>query len=181
MKFAIVFSALVLASNGALAVDSNFERRMHDIYKSSYSLEVPDQEWANFVEKIEDNTYAVKPGDTLWSLSKVFFGDGFFWSKIWSYNGPLTNPHMISVGSQVQFFSGSVNLPPSMDVNGQNMNKGTINISRPGGEGDLYPGAPDLPETIQELTPVLDQIPPAFRAKQNYAGTNQFDSQGMSF
>lgn len=178
---ALIFIFLVPAVAFDGMANHSFEKRMHEIYKSSYSIEVPDQEWLNYVEKIEDDSYTVKAGDTLWGLSKVFFGDGFFWSKIWSYNSTITNPHMLSVGSKVQFFSGSIALPPSMDVDGTSSSQGMIKITRSSNDPTLYPGAPDIPESYQEVKPVLENIPPVFRERDPLAGSNKFDSQGMSF
>ena len=33
----------------------------------------------------------------------MFFGDGNYWSKLWSVNGIITNPHVINVGDTVFF------------------------------------------------------------------------------
>ena len=178
MKLLMVFLLIFAVSNIAFSFDESvnrsFEKRMHDVYKSSYSVEVPDDEWANYVEKIEDNKYQVKAGDTLWDLSKVFFGDGFFWSKIWSYNSSITNPHLLSVGVDVQFFSGSISSPPSMDVNGEPISEGSVTITRSSEKLDI-------PESVQTVAPVLNQLPPAFKDKASLAGSNKYDKTGMSF
>ncbi|MCB0379157.1 MAG: LysM peptidoglycan-binding domain-containing protein [Bdellovibrionales bacterium] len=195
-----IFLATLLMSVSAMAYDGgadrSFEKRMHDIYKSSYSVEVSDSDWANYVEKIESPTYKVRPGDTLWDLSKVFFGDGFFWSKIWSFNEKLTNPHLIYPGAEIRFFTGSINTPPSLQVDGTEVNvggdgeggdetstskaTGTMTITKSStGNGGLYPNAPDLPPSMTEVTPVLSQIPPIF--KEEPLDSNLYDKKGMSF
>lgn len=111
---------LVTAMAGvSLAQDNkNFERRMYDIYKSSYNEEISDQVWRDYIVNLSQRSYIVSEGDTLWDLSTIFFGDGFFWSKIWSYNASLTNPHLISVGKKIQFFTGSADLPPGVTLGG---------------------------------------------------------------
>ncbi len=47
--------------------------------------------------------YVVKPGDTLWSISKMFYGTGFKWGDIYYANtGIIKNPRMIYVGQVLQ-------------------------------------------------------------------------------
>ncbi len=95
---------------------STFEKKMYNIYKQSYSEEISDERWAGYLTGVGNRTYSVRPGDTLWDLSVVFFGDGLFWSKIWSYNEKLTNPHLLSVGQTIRFFTGSVEEAPGISV-----------------------------------------------------------------
>jgi hypothetical protein len=42
--------------------------------------------------------YIVKPGDTLWDISKVFLRDAWFWPEIWYVNPQVQNPHLIYPG-----------------------------------------------------------------------------------
>jgi hypothetical protein len=49
------------------------------------SAEAPDQ-------------YVVKPGDTLWDISKVFLRDPWYWPEIWYLNPQVENPHLIYPG-----------------------------------------------------------------------------------
>lgn len=121
---------------------STFEERMHEIYKTSYSTEISDDQWADYVSGIQTRTYQVVEGDTLWDLSLVFFGDGQYWSKIWSYNQGLTNPHMISVGQEVAFFSGSMAHPPGFSVDS--------------GQADYLPGFADFKPV--EMEPAADEV-----------------------
>ena len=47
--------------------------------------------------------YVVKPGDTLWSISKMFYGTGFRWGDIYYANTAIIkNPRMIYVGQVLQ-------------------------------------------------------------------------------
>jgi hypothetical protein len=53
----------------------------------------------------EVQTYTVKPGDTLWSISKRFYGDDSLWPKLWEMNKyNTTNPHQISVGDVLNIY-----------------------------------------------------------------------------
>lgn len=42
--------------------------------------------------------YVVKPGDTLWDISKVYLRDPWYWPEIWYVNPQVENPHLIYPG-----------------------------------------------------------------------------------
>lgn len=42
--------------------------------------------------------YVVKPGDTLWDISKVYLRDPWYWPEIWYVNPQVANPHLIYPG-----------------------------------------------------------------------------------
>lgn len=46
--------------------------------------------------------YVVQRGDTLWELSDLFFGNPWYWPRLWSFNPQVTNPHWIYPGDVLQ-------------------------------------------------------------------------------
>jgi len=42
--------------------------------------------------------YVVKPGDTLWDISKLYLRDPWYWPEIWYLNPQVENPHLIFPG-----------------------------------------------------------------------------------
>jgi hypothetical protein len=42
--------------------------------------------------------YVVKPGDTLWDISKMYLRDPWYWPEIWYVNPQVQNPHLIYPG-----------------------------------------------------------------------------------
>ena len=62
--------------------------------------------------------YNIQPGDTLWDISSRFWGDPYFWPKLWSYNPYIGNAHLIYPGNVLRFYPGNYVRPPSMDFGG---------------------------------------------------------------
>lgn len=46
-------------------------------------------------------SYAARPGDTLFTLAGRFLGDPMAWPLLWSYNPQITNPHWIYPGDLI--------------------------------------------------------------------------------
>jgi LysM domain len=42
-----------------------------------------------------EDIHTVQEGDTLWDISKRYFGEPWHWPELWSYNPEVTNPHWI--------------------------------------------------------------------------------------
>jgi hypothetical protein len=51
-----------------------------------------------------EEDYIVKEGDTLWEISKRFYGDPFLWPRLWQQNQYITNPHSISPGDRIRLY-----------------------------------------------------------------------------
>ncbi len=46
--------------------------------------------------------YTVQKGDTLWGLSKKFYGSEWEWPAMWGQNEQLTNPHELRPGQKIR-------------------------------------------------------------------------------
>lgn len=46
--------------------------------------------------------HAAKRGDTLWDISKRYFGNTYNWPRLWSYNRQIQNPHWIYPGDHIR-------------------------------------------------------------------------------
>ncbi len=47
--------------------------------------------------------YVVQSGDTLWDISSLYLEDPWLWSKIWTINPQIANPHLIYPGDVLGF------------------------------------------------------------------------------
>ena len=155
----------------------NFEEKIYNIYKSSYSREISDDLWNQYVSNAGTSSYEVAEGDTLWSLSEVFFGNGHYWSKIWSYNEKLTNPHLILVGQNISFFTGSVEKPPTLTIEDNGEEGGQSKENQDSLPGEQITGIPQIsiPPPREKIAPIRP-IPPVFGDKGKY-NIEKFDGE----
>lgn len=97
--------------------DYSKESEFHRIYKTYNEEPTPVDVWEKAAGNRQSEVYQVQKGDTLSGISGTFFGDPFFWPKVWSLNqGQIQNPHEIDPGLSVQFFPGSMEEAPTLAV-----------------------------------------------------------------
>lgn len=77
---------------------------------------IPDAEWDEIATKAQLDRYVVQQDDWLWKISQKLFGSGFYYSKIWSLNPQITNPHEIEPGMVLLFDTGSADKMPDVKV-----------------------------------------------------------------
>lgn len=110
------FIAILLVVFSVNGFAKSFEQRVHEIYRSKEMQPISDEDWLIFGREVSSDIYTVQKGDTLWGLSQVFFGNGLYWSKVWSFNRSITNPHLIQPGAVLRFFPGSFAKPPKVTL-----------------------------------------------------------------
>ena len=77
---------------------------------------IPKEEWNEIALLAKEKKYVIVKGDTLWDISKRFFGSGFYYAKVWSLNPQITNPHEIEPSMVLLFDTGSMDSPPRVTV-----------------------------------------------------------------
>lgn len=162
----ILFSSvLVFASDE----ESKKEELLHRIYQKYHSQPTSQDVWEKALGERASKEYTVVKGDTLWDVSRTLFADGFFWSKVWSLNPYITNPHQISVGQVVHFFPGEGLDAPGLKVNTESKNpiltpSSPLLNSKWWLSGDVEPIPIDLsgvtiPPPVKTHNKVLDVFP----------------------
>lgn len=112
----ILVSSFAASPAFSQTLDNSFEARMHRIYEQYYQRPILDDDWFKMVQGIQEQSYKVHAKDTLWDISEIYFGDGNYWSKLWSVNKNITNPHLIYVGDNILFSTGNFKEAPSISV-----------------------------------------------------------------
>ena len=178
--------------------DEKNEARLARIYKKYNAQEVSDNEWSKIVGDKAAESYSLQSGDTLWDISTKFFGNGFYWPKVWQLNDQITNPHNIRVGNSLRFSPGSTTAAPQLAVNQTADADGVqppgiggmaSTQTESGGEQDIetiqveegtgFAGSSQL--TIPAPTKrgsKVGQIPPSFREWKSTA--NKYDQNGFA-
>ena len=93
--------------------ESNFNFTLNEEEKKLLGLaryvekKIPNKEWDEIATQANNEKYIVQPGDWLWKISERLFGTGFYYSKLWSINPHITNPHQIEPGMVLTFTTGS--------------------------------------------------------------------------
>ncbi len=77
---------------------------------------IPANEWNEIAARKKIDRYIVQKGDWLWKISKNFFDSGFYYSKIWSLNPQITNPHEIEPGMVLVFNTGDTDEMPNVQL-----------------------------------------------------------------
>ncbi len=93
----------------------NEEKQLLELAKF-VEKKIPDDEWNEIATNSAVTQYVVQEGDWLWKISKEIFGSGFYYSKIWSMNPQITNPHEIEPGQVLVFDTGDSSALPNVSV-----------------------------------------------------------------
>lgn len=186
----------VSIDGGNVAIEKRLAR-----YARGYK-QVPDVNWDEIVGERRQENYRLQRGDTLWDISETFFGDGFFWAKLWSQNGVIGNPHKILRGKGIRFVAGTEADAPAIAVVDRNANISTNPMSdgefeaptyREQIQGEVTPEeiesgvvletdelipAPELPPP-DKRTPLLKQLPSSFAETKIDVQAAGYDASGI--
>jgi hypothetical protein len=119
------FSLLLMFVSGGSAMaahfdppDLSFEYELHRQYMKSPGKKSPGMMTDGGRRSRDGMTesYRIRGGDTLWSLSRMLYGDGHFWPRVWSQNRDISNPHLIRPGHTLQFLMGSEDDTPAFRI-----------------------------------------------------------------
>jgi hypothetical protein len=153
--------------------DLALEKKFHDIYRLYNINPTPDDMWAAATAKQTARLYEVQKGDTLWSISKILFGDPNFWPKLWAINKQgILNPHFINPKMKILFFEGTEESAPTLTVGENEPVQPPLDLNAetpPAGVTDSnvvltddLPVPPPLgeaaPKTVQEEQTIEDQF-----------------------
>lgn len=109
-----LFGAVVVSGAKSQANSEAAEARIEAQFKSQTAVD--EAVWRSIVQDKKLDSYSIQSGDSLWDLSKSFFGDGFYWSKLWAENPVIGNPHKIEPGQSLVFRAGTLNSAPQIGL-----------------------------------------------------------------
>lgn len=152
--------------------DLTLEKKFNDIYKLYNINPTPDDIWSMATAKQTARLYEVQKGDTLWSISKILFGDPNFWPKLWAINKQgILNPHFINPKMKILFFEGTDENAPTLTVGENEPVQPAVDLNAALPEGavetnipltDDQPVLPEIgqtvPKEVAELLPIEDQF-----------------------
>ncbi len=135
-----------------------YEQELHIIYKQHYHQKISQTEWQKIVNQVSGDIYTVKANDTLWDISKMLFGDPYYWPKLWSVNANIGNPHLIQPGYNLGFVHGTASLPPSISLVDTKIHKQAEPIRKP--VINFLTGKKiKIPAPIKHRSPIMYNIP----------------------
>ncbi len=83
---------------------------------SKLKMQISVEEWNEVKSSTSLGSYTVIEGDWLWKISQRLFGSGFYYSKIWSLNPYISNPHLIDPGMVLRFDTGDLDELPTIKL-----------------------------------------------------------------
>lgn len=178
------FETTASSSEGELSSeDQDKEARFSRIFKQYNQSTIDDAQWASIAGEKVTETYAIQDGDTLWDLSTQFFGNGFYWPKVWQLNDDITNPHNIAVGQTLKFSPGTSVSPPKMSISeapeqvmSQNESDSDEEVLPPMKEGEDSEKLAIPPP--RRIRPVLNKFPKSI--PDIFTESKGFDENGFS-
>ncbi|MCB0415184.1 MAG: LysM peptidoglycan-binding domain-containing protein, partial [Bdellovibrionales bacterium] len=141
--------------------DLSYEAKLHSIYLNYHNEPTSDERWHEIVGNKASQTYVIQRGDTLWGISKILFGDGHFWPKVWSLNGAITNPHIIKEGNSIRFLMGDEGSEPAFTItegNAEAMGAEDYDAGSLEEDVEIPPPGISSRQTIAHLPPSIEEF-----------------------
>lgn len=169
MRFFLISILTIASFSSAFASDESKEKRFHEIYKKYNSNQTSETDWEKVIGNRKSQIYKIQKGDTLWEVSKTFFGDPHYWSKIWGLNASnIYNPHVIDPTLQIGFYPGTVLDAPTLKLTKDTKEKvGTLAEKSLGSDGNsksntnpneiLNEGK--IPNSKRRIVPIVQELP----------------------
>jgi predicted transcriptional regulator len=118
---------------------------------------IPDKQWDEISTAAKVDKYVVQEGEWLWKISQRLFGSGFYYSKIWSLNPQITNPHEIEPGMTLVFTTGDSTSMPNVRVGSFKDDGSEVDTSSMGEDIDFTRfGDQAKPEWMDERKRLMD-------------------------
>ena len=105
-------------------------------------------------------SHKIQAGESLWSLSRLLYGDGNYWPRVWAENKSITNPHLIRPGHELQFLMGSEDDTPAFRISEEGEDGAQLASAGAGSQ------AIEIPPPEIAPRPVL-KVPASFPEWQN--------------
>lgn len=143
---------------------------------------IPDKQWDEISTAAKVDKYIVQEGEWLWKISQRLFGSGFYYSKIWSLNPQITNPHEIEPGMTLVFTTGDSTSMPDVRV-GSFKEDGSDEEIVDSGEGINFErfGDEAKPEWMDERKRLMDDgVYFMYSSENTMDDINQISAQSLS-
>lgn len=177
--------------------NKSIERRLSRIFYQFNNQPTTDEEWLQIAGANASEVYVIQVGDTLWDISITFFGNGFFWPKIWQLNNKgVTNPHFIAAGRRLVFTPGGLNTPPEIEsdsatfksegkqeegVDLQSEDSEELTFVDPATGDIVYiDREPEIPAPSRAIVPPLRVLPPSLPPLVSSASDDEYDEDGFA-
>jgi nucleoid-associated protein YgaU len=164
-----------IISDKELSFDvGNEEKKLLELSKY-VQKKITGKEWDDISAKAKIEKYEVQRGEYLWMISKKLFGSGFYYSKIWSLNPQIANPHEIEPGTVLAFDTGDSDSLPNVKV-GEFSDDDVITGKYASGSNSASNSNP--PSWIKERKKLLDQgVYFQFASEETYDDLERLEKQ----
>ncbi len=139
----------------------DYENQVYHVYKEFGSRLIADGEWEGLAQDRNVESYSIQTNDTLWGISKIYFGSGYYWAKIWALNGEITNPHEIVPNKELRFYPGTLDQEPHLELANKLDQEPHLELANKKEKLSPKELRELIPPPKKKITPVLRLLPPS--------------------